>query len=722
VGSWDAASATLTLTGAASVAQYEQALRTVTYANGSAGPVSGERQVAFRVSDGTAWSAASVRRVQVGAANDPPVAQDTQASGQEDAASIAIVLRGEDVDGTIVAFRATTLPGHGALYADAALTVLLEAGDELAAAGGEATVYFVPAADWSGTTGFGYVAIDDAGVASVAAASATITVDAVNDAPVLGAPAMLATPEDTAFTLVPANGTGLSVSSVDGDTTPLRVSLRVDRGSLTLASVAGLAFEAGDGTEDATIRMTGSVADVAEALASVVYRPAADHHGAVTLTLAAAPLADAVLSASASVAITIESVDDAPVLRVEPIEVRSTIPGGSLPIGPESIVAFDVDNAPSEVIYTLEQPPAAGHLAREGVVLAAGDRFTQADVDARRIAFVAPPSGGMQSIVLSVADAGGTSSAGRVTMKFSVDMPQAAPPAAVTVFAAPGGSSGIAPPAAATQAWGPGASSPAAVDAGSEAEAAKRGVQAAPAAAEAGATGAGASAARGASSASATPLAAAAAPVRPGNEAWVPPRGDAAGGSGRDAAASGTLRGASDEGADASERGDVPSAAPDPDADPAEGWRRAVAGTPEARASAAQIGSPLLALRGSDFAEQLDRAREASLSRFELRDAIVASSMAVTTSLSIGYVVWVLRGGVLLTGLLASMPAWRSIDPLPVLARVDARGRDDTGEDDSLRGLLRSAAARAAGRAQPPTAHPPADPSAHAAAHAAESA
>jgi hypothetical protein len=38
------------------------------------------------------------------------------------------------------------------------------------------------------------------------------------------------------------------------------------------------------------------------------------------------------------------------------------------------------------------------------------------------------------------------------------------------------------------------------------------------------------------------------------------------------------------------------------------------------------------------------------------------------------------------------MPAWRSIDPLPVLARIDARGQDDDDEDDSLRGLLQRAA------------------------------
>ncbi|MCA3178938.1 MAG: DUF4347 domain-containing protein [Burkholderiales bacterium] len=660
--------------------------------------------------------------LSVASTNDLPAANDTSASGLEDAASIAIVLDGDDADGSIVGFRATTLPGQGTLYANPALTVQVAVGDDVAAVGGTATVYFVPTAGWSGTTGFEYVALDDAGDESVVTASATITVSAVNDAPVLGAPAALATPEDTAFTLAPANGTGLSVSSVDGDATSLRVSLQVDSGSLTLASVAGLAFEAGDGVEDAMIRITGSVADLAQALASVVYRPAADHHGAVTLTLAAAPLADAARSASASVAITVESVDDAPLLRVEPVGVRSTVPGGTLPIGRESIVAFDVDNAPSEVIYTLEQPPSAGRIVLAGVTLAAGDRFTQADVDAGRIAFVAPPSGGTQTIVLSVADAGGTSAGGQVTMKFSVDVPEVARPAPVTVFAAPGGSSGIAPPAPAPEGWAAGVSSPAAVDAGSGADAAQQGGLAAQAAAQAGRTGVGMSVgARGGSSASATPLSAGAGTARPVNEAWVPSRGDAADGSGRDAAAAATLRGTSDDASAASERGDVASAGSDPAAVPDEGWRRALAGTPEARASAAQAGSPWQALRGSGFAEELDQAREASLSRFELRDAIVASSMAVATSLSVGYVVWVLRGGVLLTGLLASMPAWRSIDPLPVLARVDARGRDDADEDDSLRGLLRSAADRAAGRDGPSPAHLPADPSARAAvAHAAE--
>ncbi|MFZ4758967.1 MAG: hypothetical protein ACOYLX_12450, partial [Burkholderiaceae bacterium] len=116
--------------------------------------------------------------------------------------------------------------------------------------------------------------------------------------------------------------------------------------------------------------------------------------------------------------------------------------------------------------------------------------------------------------------------------------------------------------------------------------------------------------------------------------------------------------------------------------------------------SAQQAWSPVAALREAGFQQELAQVRNDTTGRFEVRDVIATSSVALTTSLSIGYVVWLLRGGVLLTSLLASMPAWRSIDPLPVLARVDARGQDDESEDDSLRGLLKRAAQNQADAAE----------------------
>ena len=48
-------------------------------------------------------------------------------------------------------------------------------------------------------------------------------------------------------------------------------------------------------------------------------------------------------------------------------------------------------------------------------------------------------------------------------------------------------------------------------------------------------------------------------------------------------------------------------------------------------------------------------------------------------TVSIGYVAWILRGGVLLAGLLSHMPTWCSFDPLPVLENWD-RGQKNRGQ------------------------------------------
>ena len=695
-GTWDAASGTLTLSGTASVEDYEAALRTVTYENASQAPGTGPRTVTFEVRDATGWSAPASRAIALADVNDPPVAEDASAAGQEDAGPIEVALSAADGDGTVVSFRVTTSPAHGALYADAALTQAVDAGTEIAATGRALTLYFLPAPDWNGTTGFAYVALDDRGAASAPPAIATIAIAPVGDRPVLTAPSAAWTLEDTALALAAASDLGLSVSTVDGPNAPLRLALSVDRGSLTLASVAGLAFEAGDGTDDASIRATGSAADLAAALASLVYRPAADDHGAVTLTLAAAPLADGAQAARAAVAITVRPVNDAPTLTVAQTDSRAVFAGGRVALGPAAIAAADVDGSPDAIVYTVEAPPASGRLARAGVALAAGDTFTQADVDAGRIAFVAPGVGGVQTVVLSVADTDGASAGARVTMKFTVEPPAVAAArgagAASPASAVAGGASAAAPPAASDDR---GTVAPAAGD-GAASEAARLAVPAVAGGARAVSGVAAGAAAQAGASAGAGPSAQA------GVESWVAPRLESgSGASPQDAsrfAASGEAGGGwSDAAAGA---GTLDAARADT-AGAADGWRLAMDGGPEARSISARVWSPLLALQGSDFGRELEQAREQSISRFEIKDAIVASSLAVTTSLSIGYAIWVLRGGVLLTSLLASMPAWRSIDPLPVLARIDARGRDDEHEDDSLRGMLRRAAQRESDAAAP---------------------
>ncbi|PKO82503.1 MAG: hypothetical protein CVU19_01470, partial [Betaproteobacteria bacterium HGW-Betaproteobacteria-13] len=63
----------------------------------------------------------------------------------------------------------------------------------------------------------------------------------------------------------------------------------------------------------------------------------------------------------------------------------------------------------------------------------------------------------------------------------------------------------------------------------------------------------------------------------------------------------------------------------------------------------------------------------------------VAVATVTGAGLTIGYVAWIIRGGVLVSSLLTTMPAWRLLDPLPILGNSR---QSDTGDDDSLESLV----------------------------------
>ncbi|MDJ0807989.1 MAG: putative Ig domain-containing protein, partial [Gammaproteobacteria bacterium] len=93
-------------------------------------------------------------------------------------------------------------------------------------------------------------------------------------------------------------------------------------------------------------------------------------------------------------------------------------------------------------------------------------------------------------------------------------------------------------------------------------------------------------------------------------------------------------------------------------------------------------------LTSSAFNEDLDRVRDDLSKSTLLQRAVVGSGAAVTTSLSVGYVAWLIRGGVLMSTMLSSLPAWQIVDPLPVLARTRNQGLDLDDDDDSLESMI----------------------------------
>ncbi len=187
----------------------------------------------------------------------------------EDAASIAVTLNGADVDGTVQSFALSSLPADGTLYTDAGLTTLAATGTDYAATGESLTLYFVPDPDFDGSATFDYAAKDDAGAADGSPATATITVTAVNDAPISNDDTV-ATNEDTAVVVsVLTNDSDSDLGDVLGITgiTQGANGTVVDNGDGTLTYTPDLAFVGNDsftytisdgngGTDTASVTVT----------------------------------------------------------------------------------------------------------------------------------------------------------------------------------------------------------------------------------------------------------------------------------------------------------------------------------------------------------------------------------------------------------------------------------------------------------------------------------
>jgi hypothetical protein len=90
--------------------------------------------------------------------------------------------------------------------------------------------------------------------------------------------------------------------------------------------------------------------------------------------------------------------------------------------------------------------------------------------------------------------------------------------------------------------------------------------------------------------------------------------------------------------------------------------------------------------------DTLDALKEETASDILFNKTVVGSAVAASVGLSVGYVVWLVRGGMLLASLLSSLPAWQIADPLPILAEKD----DDPESEDqeSLETMLEDGAQR----------------------------
>jgi hypothetical protein len=253
----------------------------------------------------------------------------------------------EDSGPHTVAGFATALPGGGADEAGQTFTytvsddnaALFTAGPAIDA-NGELT--YTLAADASGSAAL-TVAVTDSGATANGGDDTSlsqtfaITVDAVNDAPMNTVPGAQVTNEDTALVFSASGGNAIGVSDVDSGAGPLEMTLSVNDGGLTLADTTGLLFTGGaDGS--ASMTFTGTQAAINNSLDGLSYTPTGNFNGSDTLSVTTSDLGNTgvggVLTDVRAVPITVAAVNDAPVVAV---------PGATTTAGSSALV-FSVGN------------------------------------------------------------------------------------------------------------------------------------------------------------------------------------------------------------------------------------------------------------------------------------------------------------------------------------------------------------------------------------------
>ena len=332
--SWDGASGTLTLSGTDSVAAYQAALRSVTYANTSAAPSEAPRMISFAANDGSATGAAATSTVTVTAVNDPPVLSGgaTVTYTEDDPATpVDATLGVSDPDnatlaGAVVRISANYVSGEdelafasgGAISAsfDAASgTLTLSGADSLAnyAIALRSVTYVNHSQNPStATRTIDFQVSDDALVSNIVAS--TVAVVAVNDAPVLTAGAAVAYTEGDPPLIADAT---LTVSDVDNATlagASVQISTNFNGMQDVLAFTPTGAISGSYAAASGTLTLSGSdtIANYQAALRSVTYRNTSQNPSTGTRTLSWSASDGAATSAAVTSTVAIVSINTAP--------------------------------------------------------------------------------------------------------------------------------------------------------------------------------------------------------------------------------------------------------------------------------------------------------------------------------------------------------------------------------------------------------------------------
>ncbi|HXG55199.1 MAG TPA: tandem-95 repeat protein [Vicinamibacterales bacterium] len=175
-GTFDSATGVLTLTGTATVAHYQAALRSVTYRNTSSNPSTLPRTISVTVSDGALSSTVATRTITIAAVNNQPTLdQPAAVTIDEDSGALTMTLTGIGAGGgESQPLTISAASGDASLFAHPTVTYT--------SPNGTGSITFTPSANAFGSTSLTVTVSDGS---SAITRTVVVTVLPVNDAPTL---------------------------------------------------------------------------------------------------------------------------------------------------------------------------------------------------------------------------------------------------------------------------------------------------------------------------------------------------------------------------------------------------------------------------------------------------------------------------------------------------------------------------------------------------------
>lgn len=326
---FDPMSGELTLGGLDTIANYQAALRSVTYQNTSDHPSTLPRTITFLVTDGQASSAPATRDLRVRSINDPPaISAIANQEISEDGRTEAIEFQVSDADTPAESLTLSWISEARALVPESSVVV--------SGTGVDRTVTVTPAADQNGRATITLTVADAEGL--TASTSFVLTVNPVNDPPTISAIANQRVDEDGTTAAI-----AFLVSDLESPAETLRVSAASNHPALVPAD---------------NVRLDGS-----GEIRTATVIPVRDQNGAVSITLSVVD-EDGWIS-SATFAVVVGAVNDAPVARDDTYNLDEDVA-----LSAASVLANDDDRhggAPNENHLPLTavgvSGPAHGRLA-----------------------------------------------------------------------------------------------------------------------------------------------------------------------------------------------------------------------------------------------------------------------------------------------------------------------------------------------------------------------